>query len=147
MRRRGAPYRRFATCALTPGGGSLALATGDGRVFVLQLEPHRRRFTQLEPLAGPGAAAAWMARDRRLLFVAQHTGGVRCYDLASRACATLAGNRARVRSLTVRCGGEQLAAASADGIVLWDLRTLQRRRLLSAAPYGTLQVRPRLGRQ
>jgi len=135
------PRPRFSACALTERGDSLALVSDAGQVFVLQLEPHRRRFVQLDALDGPGAAATWMARDRRLLFVAQRDGGVRCYDLATRAsAATLVGNRARVRSLSVRVGSEQLAAASADGVVLWALGSLQRRRLLGAAPYGTIQA-------
>jgi hypothetical protein len=136
----GAP--RFTALALTDGGGSLALATDGGQVFVL--EPQRRRFVQLDALDGPASAAAWVARDRRLLFLAQAGGGVRCYDLASRAFATLAGARGRVRSLSVRAGGgpggEQLAAAAADGVALWRLDTLQLRRLLGAAPYGVLQA-------
>ncbi|KAI8465354.1 MAG: hypothetical protein J3K34DRAFT_461431 [Monoraphidium minutum] len=132
---------RFTACALTSAGGAaLALCTDAGGVYVLQLDAHRRRYAQLDPLDGAGATASWMARDRRLLFVAQPAGGVRAYDLATRAFATLSGNRARVRALSVRAAGEQLAAASADGVVLWDLATLQRRRLLSAAPYGTLQA-------
>lgn len=131
---------RFTACALTDRGDSLALATDAGHVYVLQLEPHRKRFTQLDPLDGPATAATWKARDRRLLFVAQPDGGVRCYDLASRAFATLCGNRTRARSLSVRVGSEQLAAASAEGVVLWELDTLRRQRLMDATPYGTLQV-------
>lgn len=146
LARRAAPNsscRRFTSCALTrAGGAALALVTDAGAVFVLQLDQHRRRYAQLDPLDGPAGAAAWAATapGRRLLFVAPASGGVRAYDLASRAFATLTGNRARVRALAPRGGGEQLAAASADGVVLWDLNSMQRRRLLSATPYGTLQV-------
>ncbi|GBF94025.1 hypothetical protein Rsub_07293 [Raphidocelis subcapitata] len=135
--------QRFTCAALTARGDSLALTTDAGQVFVLQ--PQQRRFVQLDPLgggAGGGAtAAAFMARDRRLLFVAARDGGVRCYDLATRAFATLPGCRAPPRSLSVRAGAEQLAAAAPDGVCCWRLDTLQRSRLLDgAAPYGVLQA-------
>jgi hypothetical protein len=136
---------RFTACTLDDAGASLALASDAGQVFVLQLEAHRRRFIQLDPLGTPGAAAAWAAARgaRRLLFVAERAGGaVRCYDLATRAFATLpGGGRANTRSLSVGAGGGQLAAAAADGVAVWRLAALERRSLLSAAPYGILQVR------
>ena len=103
-RRHTAAPPRFTALALTDSGASLALTTEAGQVFVLELQ--RRRFVQLDGLDGAATAAAWVARDRRLLFLAQAGGSVRCYDLASRAFATLSGARGRVRSLSARmCGG------------------------------------------
>lgn len=140
---------RFTAAAFTDTGCSLALTTDAGHVFVLDTRPRaRRRFVQLDALDGAAAALAWAARGRRVLFAAPAAGGcARAYDVATRASAALPGNRAPARSLGVRAGGEQLAVASADGVVLWDLGGgAARRRLLPGAPYGTVQVRERVRR-
>lgn len=151
--RRGA-RRHFTRAALSPCGTSVALATAAGHLYVATLAPHRRRWAQLDPLAGPAAALAWgAAAGRRLLFVAESGGALRCYNLATRAFETLPAPAGRVRALAVSSacissgsgGSEQLAAADAGGVALlgFGARAQQRRRLMGAAPGGSIQVRRR----
>lgn len=132
-----AAVHRCTTCALT--ANALGLVTDSGAVYAVQLKQHR--YKRLDTLDVAGTATAFMTRLSRQLYVGCSNGDIFCYDFGSNSrLAKLPGHRTAVTALSTKSDTEQLLSASTDAVLLWDLQTFRRRRMLSSAPYGSSQA-------
>jgi WD40 repeat protein len=130
---------RAEICAMTPKGDLLAVTSNTGRVYCIHLD--KNRYSVLEEAGQTATAATFMARLTRRLYVAFADNSLACYDAnTSTQVARLAGSRSTIRSLSVRANSDQLTSATADSIALWEARTLRQQRLMTDAPYGTIQA-------
>lgn len=108
--------------AVAPDGRTVAVASDDGTLGLLDLERPGAGATKLAELAGVPLRA--VAVDGQQLAAGSFDGAIRLWDLARREAPPqrLAGHDAGVNALAFQAGGGRLASAGSDGTVrLWDL--------------------------
>ncbi|KAG2425932.1 hypothetical protein HXX76_013306 [Chlamydomonas incerta] len=69
-------------------------------------------------------------------------GSIRVHDISKSALvAVLREHRSPVRHLALSRELDELLSTSVDGVVVWDVKKLRRKRVLGSGPYGAVQAR------
>ncbi|KAG2434986.1 hypothetical protein HYH02_011985 [Chlamydomonas schloesseri] len=127
----------FAVVALDASG--TLLLTVDTRGTVHSFHLRANRFSCLDRAQNAGTAA--LIAGPRLAFAAFADGSIRVYDLSKSALvAVLREHRSPVRHLALSRELDELLSTSVDGVVVWDVKKLRRKRVLGSGPYGAVQA-------
>ncbi|KAK9816667.1 hypothetical protein WJX72_003486 [[Myrmecia] bisecta] len=131
--------RAFTAVDVSPAADLLAAVDNRGSVTIFYVT--RNRYALLDTAGCAGVTLKFSARSRKELYVALADNTVRCYNVNQMAqIGTLKGHRTPVHHIAVRGSGDELISVSADCILLWDLKTLQRKKALGSSPYGAVQA-------
>jgi WD40 repeat protein len=107
--------------ALSPGGGTVAVATNTGATL-WDVASGRQIGTAINTGVGPLQALAF-SPDGQILAVAGQDGAIRLWDVASREQigSPLVVNQNGINSLTFSPDGSMLAADNANAVRLWGV--------------------------
>ncbi|GLI62439.1 hypothetical protein VaNZ11_005060, partial [Volvox africanus] len=127
----------FTVAAMDRRADLLVTADARGQVYVFDIR--QNRFNRLDKTGCPGTAA--LVYGPRMVFVAFTDGSIRCYDASKgTAIGMLKEHRSPVRHMEVNRELSELMSTSVDGVLVWDLKKLRRKRVLGSGPYGALQA-------
>ncbi|EFJ44153.1 hypothetical protein VOLCADRAFT_95633 [Volvox carteri f. nagariensis] len=127
----------FTVAAMERRADLLVTADTRGQVYVFDIR--QNRFSCLDRTGFQGTAA--LIHGPRVIFVAFADSSIRCYD-ASKGTVTgvLREHRSPVRHLEINRELNELLSTSVDGVLVWDIQKLRRKRVLGSGPYGALQA-------
>ncbi|GAX76786.1 hypothetical protein CEUSTIGMA_g4232.t1 [Chlamydomonas eustigma] len=117
----------------------LAAVTNKGETYLVNLS--QNRFSKVDKTGYAGTAAVFSAVSNRQLFVGFQDCSIRVYDVSKgMQIGVLREHRSPVVKLDVREGIEEMISVAADGIILWDTKSLQRKRFLGNGPYAAIEA-------
>uniref|UniRef100_A0A0G4HK26 TBC1 domain family member 31 n=1 Tax=Chromera velia CCMP2878 TaxID=1169474 RepID=A0A0G4HK26_9ALVE len=120
----------FLEVAFNGDGTSAALGDKRGRVFVFHF--HANRYVLVGEVEGPVSALSFTRRREEEVMVA-YGRHVTIFDLGShKATAQLGGHYHPVRSVDAAAQGGWALSASADVVIVWDVRDWSKKRCLFA---------------
>ncbi|GLC56049.1 hypothetical protein PLESTB_001059000 [Pleodorina starrii] len=115
------------------------LVTADTRGHVYVFHIRQNRFSCLDKVGSAGTAA--IVQGPRSIFVAFADSSIRCYDASKgTVVGVLREHRSPVRHMELNRELNELMSTSVDGVLVWDLKKLRRKRVLGSGPYGALQA-------
>ncbi|PNW86118.1 hypothetical protein CHLRE_02g074000v5 [Chlamydomonas reinhardtii] len=127
----------FAVVALDQSGTLLLTIDTRGSLYSYQLR--HNRFSCLDKAQSAGTAALFAGP--RLVFAAFSDGSLRVYDISKSALvAMFREHRSPVRHLALSRELDELLSTSVDGVMVWDIKKLRRKRVLGSGPYGAVQA-------
>ncbi|CAG9462793.1 unnamed protein product [Pedinophyceae sp. YPF-701] len=128
----------FCGVAMSPRGDMIATADTRGQIYLLRVP--RNRYALIARTGVEPTAIAFSRRNKREIYVAFSDSNVRCYDVEEgQLLATLKGHRSPPKNMTMRATADELLTVSADGLIVWDMRNLTRKKTLSAGGVAVLQ--------
>ncbi|MEW5298376.1 MAG: hypothetical protein WDW36_001506 [Sanguina aurantia] len=130
--------RKYTALALSSTSEQICTVDSHGTVYLLNQK--QNRYTRLDQVGSPGTAAVF-SDTSHMLFVAFEDATIRCYHTTRcNLVSILREHRSAPLHLHVNDATEELLSTSVDGILLWSIKTLTRKRVLGSGPYGARQA-------